>query len=378
MKIRAEHDALVKQASKIKDKTEREEKLAELENEDTSGVCTFQRPVGWPIGEDDGDGGVEIIASGLPRLGLVMQVDIMGNFKYDREQSFQSSFGDLPARATFELTNMLYKTTTLTGANENLPRSIFMSEPEILSEFDRKQRFLPRENTLDAFYTAGYYGKQFTNVMNVIRNFPVASTKLDLYNEYMERAQHQFKSLALNGNLHSSHTQFAAGYIDRCNGTVCDDLRKLIDHVFSETDAEVFTSDDMEDQAFAEDLLSPTHWSIMCPSSFVAATWKFEVIAQPQGVAPQQPVLTLNVAQEMRRRYNHKFFLLTPQNMKICGDTALSSIMYRLGQHNGWTYIGMPTVVCDTACKLMVRQSNAGIFIPETRKKPSAGLDLCR
>lgn len=69
---------------------------------------------------------------------------------------------------------------------------------------------------------------------------------------------------------------------------------------------------------------------------------------------------------------------MTPQNMKICSDTCLSSIMYRLGQHNGWTYIGMPTVVCDTACKLMVRTSNNYTFIPETRKKPSAGLDLCR
>lgn len=79
----------------------------------------------------------------------------------------------------------------------------------------------------------------------------------------------------------------------------------------------------------------------------------------------------------MRRRYNHKFFLLTPQNMKICSDTALSSIMYRLGQHNGWTYIGMPTVVCDTACKLQVK-NGPHMTIPETRKKPSAGLDLCR
>jgi hypothetical protein len=79
----------------------------------------------------------------------------------------------------------------------------------------------------------------------------------------------------------------------------------------------------------------------------------------------------------MRRRYNTQFFLLTPQNMRICSDTALSSIMYRLGQHNGWTYIGMPTVVCDTACKLWVRQFGPN-FQQDTRKKPSAGLDLGR
>lgn len=38
----------------------------------------------------------------------------------------------------------------------------------------------------------------------------------------------------------------------------------------------------------------------------------------------------------------------------------------------------MPTVVCDTACKLMAKNGNNTSFIPETRKKPSAGLDLCR
>lgn len=64
--------------------------------------------------------------------------------------------------------------------------------------------------------------------------------------------------------------------------------------------------------------------------------------------------------------------------MSICYQMGISSIMYRLGQHNGWTYIGMPTVVCDTACKLWVRQPNSSSFIPETRKKPSAGLDLTR
>jgi hypothetical protein len=31
--------------------------------------------------------------------------------------------------------------------------------------------------------------------------------------------------------------------------------------------------------------------------------------------------------------------------------------MYRMGQHNGWTYIGMPTVVCDAQSKLRMRTS---------------------
>lgn len=272
-----EHADEVKKAERIKDSGEREKRIAELQEEDVGDVCLLPSPVGWPVLEEGEGGERVVVTSSLPKLGLVMQVDIMGKFKYDREQSFQSSFGDLPARATFELTSMLYKTTTTTSGSRGLPRSIFMSEPELLSEYDRKQKFLPSENTLDAFYTAGYYGKQYTNVMKVIRNFPVAQTKMNLYNEYMERAQHQFKSLVLNGNLHSSHTQFAAGYIDRVDGIVCSDLRKLVERMFSESDVVVTTSDDMEDQTFAEDHSSKHHWDVMCSSTFVAANWTYEV-----------------------------------------------------------------------------------------------------
>jgi hypothetical protein len=52
--------------------------------------------------------------------------------------------------------------------------------------------------------------------------------------------------------------------------------------------------------------------------------------------------------------------------------------MYRIGQGNGFTYIGMPTIVTDTACKLRVKTNNNGIEQVETRKRPSAGLDMCR
>jgi hypothetical protein len=70
--------------------------------------------------------------------------------------------------------------------------------------------------------------------------------KIDLYNEYMERAQHQFRSLALNGSLHSTHTLYAMGYIDACSNRVCQDLRMLTERVFGDSDVLVTTSDDME------------------------------------------------------------------------------------------------------------------------------------
>lgn len=277
----AQHAEMVKQAERIKDSGERQNKLEELRSMDCPSVCNLEAPVGWPIIDEDlSTEGREVVEkSGLPRLGLIMQVDIMGKFKFERAQAFQGAFGDLPARATFELTSMLYKTTTLTSASESLPKSIFMAEPELLSEYDRKQRFLPSENTMDGFCTAGYYSKQYINVMNVVRSVKghgSGGTKVDLYNEYMERAQNQFKSLVLNGNLHSNHTLFAAQYIDRVEASVCGDLRALIAEVFKDEELNVISSDDMEDQTFSDDVLQRTHWSVMCPSSFVAFNWTFE------------------------------------------------------------------------------------------------------
>jgi hypothetical protein len=183
-----------------------------------------------------------------------------------------------------------------------------MGVAELISEYDRLKKFVPAENTLDAFFTAGYYAKQFINVMKVIKLFPVPSTKLDLYNEYMERSQHQFKSLVLNGNLHSNHTQFAAGYIDKVDGYVCQDLRKLVETVFGipiynssnrndknygkihmieeedssdkgEEEDDDYEENDMEDKDFADDVHNVKFWNIMCPSTFVASNWMFEVLS---------------------------------------------------------------------------------------------------
>lgn len=209
----------------------------------------------------------------------------MGSFQYEREQAFQGSLGPLPERADMVLTRAIYKTTTtLSGTNENLPSSIFMSDPEILSEYDRKKRFTASENTLDAFYMAGHYTKQCTTLKEAVRSVHAPQKKLDFYNEYMERIPHQFRSLVLNDNLHSTHTLWAMTYITRTDEHVCKDLRALLDEIFKGEeggcglDPPVTTgSGDMEEQAFSENPLSKTHWSVMCPSSFIAANWTYEV-----------------------------------------------------------------------------------------------------
>lgn len=162
----------MKKAERIKDAAAREERLAVL-GEEKCEYCNLPSPSGWPIidNKESAGGGrpANVLGHGLPHFKLLIQVDFIGKFKFDRDASFQSSLGELPARATFELTGMIYKTTSFSSdGRELLPRKIFMGDPELISEYDRGKRYVASENTLDAFYTAGCYSKQYTNVMQVL------------------------------------------------------------------------------------------------------------------------------------------------------------------------------------------------------------------
>jgi hypothetical protein len=285
---------------------------------------------------------------------MVLQVDIMGKFTFDTSLvAFQTSLGDLPTRATFELTRMLYKATT---GVDNLPKSIFMGKAEILTEFDRSEKFKAKDNTLDAFYVAGCHTQQMTKMLRVLRAMEDPVQKFDLYREYIDCSQHQFKSLVLNESLRSNHEFHTVKYINMTESMVCEDLRVLVNHVLPSHHGGV-VYEDVERAPFAHDFTNRGYWDVMCPNTFMRTTW---------------------LAEEMHRKHNETFWHLTAQNMKIRQDTNLSSIMYRLGQHNGWTYIGMPTVVCDAGTKLKFRVNNNQQVCSDTRKRPSAGVDLVR
>lgn len=278
----------------------------------------------------------------------------MGKFTFDTSLvSFQHSLGELPTKATFELTRMLYKTTTGVG---NLPKNIFMGKAELLTEFDRSEKFKAKDNTLDAFHAAGCHTQQMTKMSRVLRAMEDPIQKFALYREYIDCSQHQYKSLVLNGALHSNHAYNTIKYINMTETKVCDDLRVLVNHVIPPQHVgEVYK--DVEYASFAHDFTSRGYWDIICASTFLRTTW---------------------IAEEMHRKHNETFWHLTAQNMKIRQDTNLSSIMYRLGQHNGWTYIGMPTVVCDAGAKLKIRVNDNQQVCSDTRKRPSAGVDLVR
>jgi hypothetical protein len=346
----AEYKRDMQSIGKEKDEMVRNDLLGRTNDYDP--VCYLTAPHCWSVSNTSGDGVVGVAM--LPSFRMVMQVDIMGKFTFDTTLvTFQTSLGGLPTRATFELTKMLYKTTT--GA-DNLPKSIFMGKAELLSEFDRSEKFKTKDNTLDAFYAAGCYTQQMTKMLRVLRGIQDPVQKFNLYREYIDCSQHQFKSLVLNGSLHSNHAFHTVKYIDVTEARVCPDLRKLVNH-FIPPHCSSSLYADVEDAVFANDFTSRNYWDIMCPSTFVSTTW---------------------IAEEMHKKHNEIFWHLTAQNMKIRQDTTLSSIMYRLGQHNGWTYIGMPTVVCDAGAKLKVRVNNNQQISSDTRKRPSAGVDLIR
>jgi hypothetical protein len=143
--------------------------------------------------------------------------------------------------------------------------------------------------------------------------------KVSLYNEYISCCGRQGVSIILNGNLHSSSTLFAAKYIEIAKDIVCDDLRSLVTDVVPElqrVDASMLA----EDAPWGDDTESYLFWKRTSPSGFMEKNFLLEAMLQ---------------------RHNADFFLLTPQNLKITNEVTLSSLMYRIGQANGFTYIGI-------------------------------------
>ena len=310
-------------AAKEKDPEQQAELLQQLDNSENA--AQLSEPMGWPCSDDDDDNDI----SGLPAFSLVMQVDIPPVLAKCIDLTvFVSMIGDLPCRVTAELTEMLYKTS---DHNIRLPISMLMPAPESLTEFDRIQKFMPGENSLDAFCSAGYLSKQLKRMKSVVQATEDPIEKVALYNEYLKCCGRQGVSVILNGNLHSSSTLFAVRYIEATKDIVCANLRTLVSDVMPELqhrDALLLAND----ATWGDDTESYVYWKRTSPSAFIEKNFCVEAMLQ---------------------RHNVDFFILTPQNLKICNEVGLSSLMYRLGQQNiGMTYIGMPTIVADAACKL--------------------------
>jgi hypothetical protein len=336
--------------AKEKDSDKRDLLQTEMnEDEENSDSMAFlPASIGWPCSLEDDDH-----TSGFPCFSLVMQVDLPPFLGTCTDMNhFVSTMGGLPARVTAELTEMLYKTTKNVVS---LPVSMLMPVPENLTEFDRMQKFTPGENSLDAYCSAGFLSKQLDRMKSVVVATDDPQHKVDLYNEYISCCARQGVSIILNGDIRSSSTQFAVKYIEMTKEIVCGDLRMLVDDVMGEL--RDLDGSLASEAVWGDDTESYLYWRRCSPSAFIEKNFCVEAMLQ---------------------RHNLDFFHLTPQNLKITNEVSLSSLMYRIGGSNGFTYIGMPTVVIDAASKLRVKTNYNGIDQPETRKRPSAGLDLGR
>lgn len=141
---------------------------------------------------------------------------------------------------------------------------------------------------------------------------------------------------------------YAAKYIKMAKSTVCSDLRKLVHAVFPNYAPDAcYDKLKPSDPSFhpkynlgrmhpdvtdhAHHLSSPLYWRFNSERSFVHSSFLMD---------------------NLLREHNERYFFLTAQNARIRSDVWVSCIMYRLGQHEGWTYIGMPTVICDAMAKV--------------------------
>lgn len=171
---------------------------------------------------------------------------------------------------------------------------------------------------------------------------------------------------------------YTAKYIKMGKPTVCRDLKGLVQSIFPNYlqafyDARNPISDPsyhkqfnfgrMHDEALEFRYRdSPLYWRFNAERRFLQSSYLMD---------------------DLLREHNERFFFLTAQNCRICHDTWVSCIMYRLGQHERWMYIGMPTVICDAMAKVRKASGGfgagaAGEGIIDSNKKPSAGLDLTR
>lgn len=166
-------------------------------------------------------------------------------------------------------------------------------------------------------------------------------------------------------------------YIEACKHIVCDDLRQLVKnrlpsfyHLWEKLPKdhrlydEEYSHSRIREEAL-ENKLSAAYWQLHAESTFLSCSFAFD---------------------QLLVEHNEKFFFLTPQNLHIKNSVWSSCIMFRLGQHDNFTYLGMPVVICDAAGKLRMSPSaNFGSQSSELRegvpyniKIPSAGLDTIR
>ena len=115
---------------------------------------------------------------------------------------------------------MLYN-NVVSGDAVQLPRGMLMPPPQIVTEYDRQQKFKLGENSMDGFHAAGCLSSQRTQIQQAIRATQDCVQKVKLFGEYLSSSARQMTSIILNGNLRSSSTEYSTKYLKQGEVSIC-------------------------------------------------------------------------------------------------------------------------------------------------------------
>lgn len=157
----------------------------------------------------------------------------------------------------------------------------------------------------------GYFAEQLQRNLNYLQNNVADPTeRLENYHNYIRDSVRFHKAIVLNGNLMSKHAQSTMRYIDAGGDRVIEGLHALIREVFA-SDLLDDTSGYIPTRPFMHNKQSFTYWMLQNPDDFVSSSWIYE---------------------ELHKRFNSLYGVLTAVNLKTCNALTASSVAYRMGQ----------------------------------------------
>ena len=182
----------------------------------------------------------------------------------------------------------------------------------------------------------GHFTEQLLRNLNYLQTSIVDPTeRLSNYHNYIRDSVRFHKAIVLNGNLMNKHAESTMRYIDAGGDRILQGLQKLLEHVFV-TDMLDDTSGRLATSPFIHNKQSYTYWMLQNPDDFVSCSWIYE---------------------ELHKRFNTLFGVLTAVNLKTCNAITASSVAYRMGECNpNWTRMGMLNVVMNAMGKVQARQ----------------------
>lgn len=337
-----ELEALNKRLEKNLNEEDKAECEAEVQRLNNIGFeADLPPPRSWPIHRHRRDD--DRFNEGIPALPLLMKVDSPESVKYERNlTSYKNHMNSLPARVLAEMASMFAD-----AAGASVPLGVMLSEGSDLSHgVDRQEQFENVQETMRQFNPAKCLCRQWEVMLETIKGTEDPVAKVDSLETYMRQAIKQVQGIALAYGFNSESIKSANDYVMQGNHTVCRALQSLWKGF-------VDPRRDMGKERWRSDTDLAMFWQTQQTSSF--QQYHF-------------------VVESMIASYNSVYFNLMPQNLFIAKEHQISSIMYRLGMHNhGFTWIGMLNIIADGGMKLVCK--NGAV---DTRKSPSAGVDLVR